>query len=335
MSVLLRPYFRSSVLRHRGAPTPYADVTAERFHDPVLCGEAVSQLVWDPEGTYVDGTTGGGGHAGKICDVLRGQGRLICIDADADALAFARERLRSHRERISFVQANFGFLRDSVAGLGVTQIHGLLLDLGVSSHQLDEVSRGFSFRGDAALDMRFDVRSGTSALELVNGLDERELERVLREYGEEPAARRVARAVLTRRPVSTTRDLADAVESAVGGRHLTKSLARVFQAVRIAVNHELENLGRVLEQGRDLLAPGGRLVVIAYHSLEDRIVKEFFKSEAAKMIPSGHPLVPDAERTPTLRMVTRKPIVPGAEEQRRNPRARSARMRVAERTGDK
>ncbi len=308
-------------------------MTAERFHEPVLCAEAVSQLVRDPEGTYVDGTTGGGGHAGKICDVLRGQGRLICIDVDADALAFAGERLRSYRERISFVQANFGTLRDTVASLGVTRIHGLLLDLGVSSYQLDEVSRGFSFRGDAPLDMRFDARGGRSALEVLNGLDEPGLERILREYGEELAARRIARAVVARRPVTTTGELADAVESAVGGRFLTKSLARVFQAVRIAVNHELESLQRGLEQGRDLLVPGGRLVVIAYHSLEDRIVKEFFKAEAARVIPSGHPLIPDTERTPGLAIITRKPVVPSDVEQRNNPRARSARMRVAERTG--
>jgi 16S rRNA (cytosine1402-N4)-methyltransferase len=289
--------------------------------------------VRDPEGTYVDGTTGGGGHAGKICDVLRGQGRLICIDADADALAFAGERLRGNRERISFVQANFGTLRDTVASLGVTRMHGLLLDLGVSSYQLDEVSRGFSFRGDAPLDMRFDTRGGQNALGVLNGLDEAGLERILREYGEEFAARRIARAVIARRPVTTTRELADAVESAVGGRFLTKSLARVFQAVRIAVNHELENLHRALEQGRDLLVPGGRLVVIAYHSLEDRIVKEFFKADAARVIPSGHPLVPDTERTPGLTIITRKPVVPSDDEQRNNPRARSARMRVAERTG--
>jgi len=308
-------------------------VTAERFHEPVLCAEAVSQLVRDPEGTYVDGTTGGGGHAGKICDVLRGQGRLICIDADADALAFAGERLRGNRERISFVQANFGTLRDTVASLGVTRMHGLLLDLGVSSYQLDEVSRGFSFRGDAPLDMRFDTRGGQNALGVLNGLDGAGLERILREYGEEFAARRIARAVIARRPVTTTRELAEAVESAVGGRFLTKSLARVFQAVRIAVNHELENLHRALEQGRDLLVPGGRLVVIAYHSLEDRIVKEFFKAEAARVIPSGHPLVPDTERTPSLTIITRKPVVPSDDEQRNNPRARSARMRVAERTG--
>jgi len=308
-------------------------VTAERFHEPVLCAEAVWQLVRDPEGTYVDGTTGGGGHAGKICDVLRGQGRLICIDADADALAFAGERLRGNRERISFVQANFGTLRDTVASLGVTRMHGLLLDLGVSSYQLDEVSRGFSFRGDAPLDMRFDTRGGQNALGVLNGLDGAGLERILREYGEEFAARRIARAVIARRPVTTTRELAEAVESAVGGRFLTKSLARVFQAVRIAVNHELENLHRALEQGRDLLVPGGRLVVIAYHSLEDRIVKEFFKAEAARVIPSGHPLVPDTERTPSLTIITRKPVVPSDDEQRNNPRARSARMRVAERTG--
>ena len=308
-------------------------MTTERFHDPVLCAEAVSHLVRDPEGTYVDGTTGGGGHAGKICDVLRGQGRLICIDADAEALAFAGERLRSNRERISFVQANFGTLHDTVASLGVTRIHGLLLDLGVSSHQLDNVSRGFSFRGDAPLDMRFDARAGESALGVLNGLDVAGLGQILREYGEEPAARRIARAVVARRPITTTRELANAVESAVGGRFLTKSLARVFQAVRIAVNHELENLQRCLEQGRDLLVPGGRLVVIAYHSLEDRIVKKFFNTEAAHVIASGHPLIPDTQRTPALRIITRKPLVPSAEEQHINPRARSARMRVAERAG--
>jgi 16S rRNA (cytosine1402-N4)-methyltransferase len=299
----------------------------------VLCEEALLHLVRDREGTYVDGTTGGGGHAEKICGRLRGPGRLICIDADADALAFAQQRLQDCRGRVSFVQANFGTLRDSLASLGVQRVHGILLDLGVSSHQLDEARRGFSFRGDAPLDMRFDVRGGLSALSLLNGLDAAGLERILREFGEEHAARRIARSIVARRPVATTRELADAVAESVGGRYLTKSLARVFQAIRIAVNHELENLQRCLEQGRDLLVPGGRIVVIAYHSLEDRIVKEFFKAGAARVIPSGHPLAPDTERTPEFEIITRKPVTPSDDEQRSNPRARSARMRVAERTG--
>jgi 16S rRNA (cytosine1402-N4)-methyltransferase len=308
-------------------------VTGGRFHEPVLRDEAVASLVWNPGGTFVDGTTGGGGHAEKICGVLRGPGRLICIDADADALAVAQERLRNCRERVSFVQANFGALRETLASAGVDRIHGLLLDLGVSSHQLDEVRRGFSFRGDAPLDMRFDQRSGRGAFELLSETDGETLERILRQYGEEHAARRIARAIIARRPIRTTRDLADAVASAVGARFLTKSLARVFQAIRIEVNHELDNLQRVLEHGRDLLVPGGRLVVLSYHSLEDRIVKDFFKAEAARVIPSGHPLVPDTIRTPGLTIVTRKPVVPSDAERRVNPRARSARMRVAERTG--
>jgi 16S rRNA (cytosine1402-N4)-methyltransferase len=204
----------------------------------------------------------------------------------------------------------------------------------VSSHQIDSGPRGFSFRSDEPLDMRMDRRGTVTAADLVNGLSVDELADLLFHLGEERGARRIAREISARRPLATTGDLVAAVERAAGGRFLTKSLARVFQALRIRVNGELESLAAVLEQGVECLAPGGRLVVIAYHSLEDRIVKEFFRKEAATAVPSGNRLVPDAPRIPRLKILTRRPVEAGAEEVARNPRARSARCRVAERVAE-
>ncbi len=282
-------------------------------------------------GLYVDGTVGGGGHAEEICKRLRGPGRLLCLDADDEALTSARTRLASFAERTLFVQSNFRLLGTAVSEAGWTHIHGLILDLGVSSHQLDEPGRGFAFRNDERLDMRMDRRQGLTAWDLVNLRDERELAQLFWEYGEERQARRIARRLVARRPVDTTGALRDVVASAVGGQHLTKSLARIFQALRIAVNGELDSLRSVLGDALDMLVPGGRIVVIAYHSLEDRIVKEFFRSESTVTIRRNIPLLPGQEPVPRLRILTRKPIVPSAEETVHNPRARSAKLRAAER----
>jgi 16S rRNA (cytosine1402-N4)-methyltransferase len=307
-------------------------VPSDAFHIPVLCREAVDALVTDAEGWYVDGTVGGGGHAEEICARLRGRGKIICLDADADALASAQSRLQQFSERTTFIHTNFGELAGALQRLSVSRINGLLLDLGVSSHQFDVPDRGFSFRGDERLDMRMDQRQLQTAWDIVNRTDEKVLAGILWEFGEERESRRIARGVVAARPVDTTGDLRDAVERAVGGRFLTKSLARVFQALRIAVNKELDQLRNVLAQAVDLITPEGRLVVISYHSLEDRIVKEFIRRQAEVPEDQRNPFARGPAAEGRLRIVTRKAVVPTNEEIARNPRARSAKMRVAERT---
>jgi len=248
------------------------------YHIPALCREAVDLLMTDTGGSYVDGTVGGGGHAWEICSRLQGPGRLLCLDADDEALASARSRLAGFADRTSFIRHNFRFLRDALQASGWTAVHGILLDLGVSSHQIDAVERGFTFRGDERLDMRMDRRQALSAWDVVNTYEERALADVIYQYGEEQNARRIARSIVGRRPVHTTGELRDVVAAFTPDRFLNKSLARVFQALRIEVNGELDSLTTVLRDARDLLAPGGRIVVISYHSLEDRIVKEFFRA---------------------------------------------------------
>ena len=304
---------------------------AASFHEPVLCQEAIDYLLTDLGGVYVDGTVGGGGHAEAICKRLNARGRLICFDADVDAISYARERLREYTGSVTFVHANVGRLGAELAERGIATIDGILLDLGVSSFQIDRPEKGFSFQTDGRLDMRFDRRQELTARDVANAYTEEALERVIREYGEERYSRKIAKAVVARRPLSSSGELRAAVSSVIGGRFLTKSLARVFQALRIEVNAELANLRRALLDSMAKLGPGGRLVVIAYHSLEDRIVKDFFKRESARVVRSPHPYIPDEERLPAFRILHRKPLVPDGEEIRRNPRARSARMRVAER----
>lgn len=301
------------------------------YHEPVLCREAVGFLITDLSGVYVDATAGGGGHAHAICSLLGAGGRLICFDADEDALRSSRERLRQFGENVTFVHSNFGSLATEMQCLGITRISGLLLDLGVSSYQLDEPSKGFSFRADAPLDMRFDRRQDLSAREVLNAYSEESLRAILRDFGEEHAYRRIVRSIMSRRPLATTGELAAAVEDGAGKRYLTKSLARVFQALRIEVNHELENLRRVLAAGVAMLNAGGRVVAISYHSLEDRVVKEFLRDAAAPEVPSGHRLIPGIRKEPLVKVLTKKPVLPSDDEVRRNGRARSAKMRVAER----
>jgi 16S rRNA (cytosine1402-N4)-methyltransferase len=298
------------------------------YHTPVLCDAAVRILVSEPSWTYVDGTLGGGGHAEAICRRLSESGHLIACDRDEDALVFSRERLARYAGVVRFVHTDLGSLGGHLRSSG--PIGGLLLDLGVSSYQLDEGSRGFSFQGAHPLDMRMDRRQQRTAAEVVNASSEKILGEILFRYGEERSARRIARVIVARRPMQTTAELRRAVEEAVGPRFLVKSLARVFQALRIEVNQELNQLRGVLETATPLLRKGGRVVVISYHSLEDRIVKEFFRREAAGSIPSGHPLLPDEVRVPVLRILTRRPLVPGFEEVADNPRARSAKLRAAE-----
>lgn len=299
------------------------------YHTPVLFHETLHHLITSRNGTYVDGTLGGGGHAEGVCEQLE-QGRIICFDADADAIRFASERLKRF-PNVMFVHRNFSDVRIALQELGISTINGLLLDLGISSYQIDAEEKGFSFRGDERIDMRMDRRQVVSGWHVVNEYDEQRLAGVLWRFGEERNARRIARRICEARPVDTTGQLAATVESAVGKKYLTKTLARVFQAIRIDVNNELESLERALADSVEMLAPGGRIVVIAYHSLEDRIVKTFFKKESATTIPSGHKYIPDTNVSPRLRILTKSPITAAEEEVARNPRARSAKLRVAER----
>jgi len=301
------------------------------FHEPVLREEVLRLLLTDRGGTYVDGTVGGGGHAEGICRALTPPGRLIGFDRDGDALDAAGERLRGFGEAVTLVRGNFADMARELRARDVGGVAGILLDLGVSSHQLDRPERGFSFRPGAALDMRMDTRSALGARDVVNTYAEERLAAILREYGEERAARRIARGIVRARPLGSADDLARVVRACVGARFLTKSLARVFQAVRIEVNGELEQLRRALADVPDLLERGGRCVVISYHSLEDRIVKESFRAEAADSIPAAHRLAPDRRRTPRLAILTRKPVGASEEESARNARARSAKLRAAER----
>ena len=305
---------------------PYATA----FHAPVLCHAVLEALVTDRAGLYVDATVGGGGHSAALLDALASEGRVVGIDQDAEALAVAAARLAPDVERGRFrtLHGNFGDLERLLAGLDIAEIDGLLLDLGVSSHQLDAAERGFSHRAEATLDMRMDARGGITADEVVNRWTEADLRRALYEFGEEPRAGQIARVIVAARPLTTTTHLAEVVRRAVPTRGEAKALARVFQAIRIAVNAELERLEQALTAGKNLLRPGGRMAVISYHSLEDRRVKRVFRYGNLRGEPVrdfyGNLLTP-------WRALTRKPITPDAAEVAANPRARSARLRVAER----
>jgi 16S rRNA (cytosine1402-N4)-methyltransferase len=298
------------------------------YHIPVLPRETLQFLLTDPAGTYLDATTGGGGHAAALAGRLAPGGRLVCLDADDEALRNAGELLAGGP--VTLRRANFRDLRRELEELGISRITGALFDLGVSSRQLDDATRGFSFRADEPLDMRMDRRSGLTARDVVNTYDERRLADILFTFGEERNSRRIARSIVRLRPVDSTGALRTAVAAATGGGpFLVKSLARVFQALRIEVNGELDALAAGLRDATALLVPGGRIVVIAYHSLEDRMVKAWFRSEA-RAVPLGPPPV-TAMSVPRLRILTARPVVPGAEEEEENPRSRSAKLRAAER----
>jgi len=304
------------------------------FHIPVLVDVVLRYLVTAPDGTYVDGTLGGGGHAEELLKILSPEGRVIGFDRDVEALSAAQARLGKFGGRFLCAQEDFANLRRAVSVFGISSVHGLLLDLGVSSHQLDEGSRGFSFQRDARIDMRMDNKQQLDGWGVVNTYSAERLFGLFKEFGEERYARRIARTLVAARgsrPINSTGELARIVEKCVSGRSLQQSLSRIFQAIRIEVNHELESLQTALRGIMEILTPGGRIVVISYHSLEDRIVKEFFRNEALKVIRSPHKLLPDQQRVPRLNILTKKPVEPEVEEIRLNPRARSAKLRAAER----
>ena len=303
------------------------------YHIPVLLNEVLEYLITTTDGIYVDGTLGGGGHAEKITEKIFPKGSLIGIDADADAITEATIRLHRFQSNIRLVNNNTVQIASILQSLHIPSINGLLLDLGVSSFQLDEASKGFSFRGNDRLDMRMDKRQDLDAWTVVNTYSPDDLADVIFHYGEERMSRRIARAIGKQRETSaveTTGDLAAIVERSVGGKFATKSLARVFQAIRIEVNDELRRLEKILNDSMEYLQSGARIAVISYHSLEDRIVKNFFHTHAAAFIPSGNKYMPDTVIVPTLKIITKKPLTASEHEVARNPRSRSAKMRVAE-----
>ncbi len=300
-------------------------------HTPVLFQFVIEALRPRSGGYYVDATVGAGGHAAGILEASAPDGRLLGLDVDPQALALARERLAPFGERAILRRASYTTLQEQLRALGWPAVDGILLDLGVSSMQLDTPERGFSFRYDAPLDMRFDPEQPLTAADLVNSLPEGELADLLWRYGEERRARRVARAIVAHRPITTTRQLAEIVARVTSsGRRGMHPATRTFQALRIAVNRELERVEQVLPQAVAALRPGGRLVVIAFHSLEDRIVKQFMRRESRDCLcPPEQPVCTCGHRA-TLRIVPPFPRLADEEEARRNPRARSARVRVAE-----
>lgn len=304
-------------------------------HLPVLYHEILDTLQPRMGGRYVDGTLGAGGHAAGILGASAPDGLLLGLDVDPQALSLARQRLSEYGARAIIVQASYTTLIEQLNALDWPAVEGILLDLGASSMQFDTPERGFSFQVDAPLDMRFDPRNPTRAADLVNNLPERELADLIFQYGEERRSRQVARAIVRARPIYTTGQLAQIVSEAVGvghgrSREHLHPATRTFQALRIVVNRELEALETCLPQAVSALAPGGRLAIIAFHSLEDRIVKQFFRRESRDCICPPDQPVCTCGHLAVLKEITRRPIRPQDVEIERNPRSRSARLRVAE-----
>ena len=307
----------------------------EFFHKSVLLDECIEALNIRPDGIYLDGTLGGAGHSSEIVKRLT-TGRLIGVDRDRTALAAAEERLRPYLDRVTLVHSNFSEIRSILRELSVPGVDGMLFDLGVSSPQLDDAERGFSYMADAPLDMRMDRDDALTAAEIVNTWPADELRRIFYEYGEERYAPQVAAAIVRRRegkPIETTLELADVIRSAMPPQALREKqhpAKRCFQAIRIAVNDELGSVRRLMDDAIDCLNPGGRLAVITFHSLEDRIVKTAMQAAAKGCTcPPEFPVCVCGKR-PRVTVLTRKPIVSGPEELAENPRARSAKLRVAE-----
>ena len=306
-------------------------------HTSVLLEETIANLKIKPDGTYVDGTLGGAGHASEVCKRLSATGRFIGIDQDDAAIAAAGERLREFGERVTIIRSNYCNMVSRLQERGILGVDGILLDLGVSSYQLDTAERGFTYREDAPLDMRMDQRAELSAFDVVNGYSEEQLVRILRDYGEERFARNIARNICTARqeePIRTTGELTEIIKRSIPakiratGGHPAK---RTFQAIRIEVNQELTILEESLDGMIDLLNDGGRLCVITFHSLEDRIVKNIFrKNEHPCTCPPDFPVCVCGKKSKGT-VITRKPILPGEEEMTVNPRSKSAKLRVFER----
>ncbi len=306
-------------------------------HISVLLQETIDSLAIKPDGIYVDGTTGGGGHSYEICKRLGPEGRLICIDQDTEALEAAGERLKPFAGQITLVKSNYSQMKEVLEEQGIDKVDGIVLDLGVSSYQLDNVERGFSYRENAPLDMRMDRENTVSARDIINEYSESELYRIIREYGEERFARNIARNICKRRqdkPIETTFELVDIIRGSMPAKarnakgHPAK---RTFQAIRIECNQELEVLQWTLNDMVDLLKDGGRISIITFHSLEDRIVKTSFrKYENPCTCPPDFPVCVCGNKSKG-KVITRKPILPSEEECNKNTRSKSAKLRVFER----
>ena len=306
-------------------------------HTSVLLTETIEQLHIKPDGIYVDGTLGGGGHALEVLKQLSKKGRLVGIDQDADALQAAGERLKDYEDQLTIVRSNYADMAKELERLGISGVDGIVLDLGVSSFQLDTPDRGFTYRvEDAPLDMRMDQRSSLTARDIVNTYSEGELYRLIRDYGEDRFAKNIAKHIAAARqekPIETTGELNAIIEASIPkkvaktGGHPAK---RTYQAIRIECNHELDVLREHLDEMIDLLNPGGRICIITFHSLEDRIVKTIFKtSEHPCTCPADFPVCVCGKVSKGT-VITRKPILPSEEEMEQNPRSKSAKLRVFE-----
>lgn len=312
----------------------------EFSHKSVLLNETIENLNIKPDGIYVDGTLGGGGHAFEVCKRLTGGGRLIGIDQDADAIEAAGNRLIEYKDRVTILRGNYHEMKSMLTDQGIAGADGILLDLGVSSHQLDDSSRGFTYRADAPLDMRMDQRRELSAYTVVNTYSKEQLYQVIRDYGEEKFAENIAKHICLERekkPIRTTGELAGIIKASIPARmratggHPAK---RTFQAIRIEVNGELDVLKDSLDSMIGLLNEGGRICVITFHSLEDRIVKNIFRrNENPCICPPQFPVCVCGRKSKGF-VVTRKPIVPSVEEMEENPRSKSAKLRVFEKRSE-
>ncbi|MDB6173421.1 MAG: Ribosomal small subunit methyltransferase [Chthoniobacteraceae bacterium] len=331
MNAIAEPEAQKTTPSRTSRRAPFAVKTPRHeYHESVLLTETVGLLEPGAGKLIVDGTLGGGGHSAAL---LAAGARVIGLDQDPDAIAYASGRLAAFGSNFTPVHSSFVNVREVLDSLQIASINGALLDLGVSSHQIDVAERGFSFMQDGPLDMRMDPGSPLSAADLVNTMSSEQLERIFRSHGEEPAARKIAlRLVRDRmvRPFTTTLQLAESIESVVPRHGKTHPATRVFQALRIAVNRELEVLEQALLAFSSVLAPGGRFAVITFHSLEDRIVKAFFSNRSAEWL--DRPEWPAPRRNPdfTFKRITRKALVASEAEQRANPRSRSAKLRVVE-----
>ena len=303
-------------------------------HYSVLLNETIENLNIKPDGIYVDGTLGGGGHAYQVASRLSEKGRLIGIDQDADAIAAAGERLKEFGDKITIIRSNYANMKEELHAIGIEHVDGIVLDLGVSSYQLDTEDRGFSYRFDAPLDMRMDRRQTLTARDIVNNYSEMELYHIIRDYGEDPFAKNIAKHIVknrTDKPIETTFELNEIIKAAVPAKmrqngHPSK---QTFQAIRIECNQELEVLKKALDELIDLLHPGGRFCIITFHSLEDRIVKNAFRrNENPCTCPPEFPVCVCGRKS--RGRLPQKALAPSREELERNPRSRSARLRVIE-----